>query len=218
MKFGDADVRIVSFYNDNIPEDVVRAQKAVFDKFGIEIQQTLTHLSHAEAIDTYLANNLFDVLIIFDVDCIPLVRRAVAEAVEIVTRANCIYGAAQNANYIEGCRDYASPAFICFSRETFELIGRPSFQATARGDVGAELTFRAAQQDLDVNLLKVARVSVPLWRLTDGTMFGHGTNYEEKVFHAFEIRMSHDSRRLFIEECRKVTGSLDPVGGGLTRR
>jgi hypothetical protein len=213
MKFGDADVRIVSFYNDNIPEEVLSAQKAVFDKFGIKIQQVFTRLSHAEAIDTYMENNLFDVLIIFDVDCIPLVRRAVAEAVEIVTRANCIYGAAQNANHIEGCPDYASPAFICFSRETFELIGRPSFQPTTRGDVGAELTFRSAQQDLEVKLLKVARVSVPLWRLTDGTMFGHGTNYEDKVFHAFEIRMSHDSRKLFVEECRKVTGRLDPMAG-----
>jgi hypothetical protein len=206
MKDRGIEVKVVTFYKDNIPWNTVKAQKAVFDKFGIGIEQVLTHLSHPDAIDDYIEHNQFDVLIIFDIDCIPLTRSTVTDAVKIVTKADCIYGAVQNANYIEGSSDYISPAFMCLSRQTYELIGSPSFKETPRGDVGAELTFRALEKGLGVKQLKVSQVSVPLWKLSDGTAFGHGTNYENKVFHAFEIRKGHDSRRIFIEKCLEVVG------------
>lgn len=206
MKFQGIDIKTLSFYKDNIPDDIVKAQKAVFDKFGIQIEQILTTLPHPDAIDDYIQNNQFDVLIIFDIDCIPLAESTVTDAIEIVTKANCIYGAIQNANYIEGSSDYISPAFICFSRQTYELIGSPSFKETPRADVGAELTYRAIEKGLSVKLLKVSQVSVPFWKLSDGTRFGHGTNYENKVFHAFEIRKGHDSRKIFIEKCLEVAG------------
>lgn len=197
-------VRIVAFYKDNIPEDVVKAQKAVFDKFGVPMEQVLTPLSHPDAIDNYISNNRFDVLTIFDIDCIPLRRSIITDAIRIVTKTNCIYGAIQNANYIEGSPDYASPAFLCFSRQTYKLIGSPSFKETSRGDVGAELTYMAIENGLCVKLLKVSHVDVPLWELSDGTMFGHGTNYENKVFHAFQIRKKQGSKELFIEKCLEV--------------
>lgn len=204
MESNGLDISIITFYNDNIPLPLVKAQKTVFDKFGIRIEQTLTHLSHPDAIDHYVKNNQFDVLIIFDIDCIPLTKDAVSEAAQIVRKNNCIYGAIQNANHIEGSADYASPAFICFSRRTFELIGSPSFKPTRRGDVGAELTYRAREENIDVKLLRVAEVNVPLWKLSDGTMFGHGTNYENKVFHAFESSKSHKSKMIFIKKCMAI--------------
>jgi hypothetical protein len=204
MEFQGVEVRIVAFYNDNIPEDVVNAQKAVFDRFGVPIEQVLTPLSHPDAIDNYISNNQFDVLTIFDIDCIPLRKSTITDAISIVTKTNCIYGAIQNANYIEGSSDYASPAFLCFSRQTYKLIDRPSFKETSRADVGAELTYMAIEKGLGVKLLKVSHVNVPLWKLSDGTMFGHGTNYENKVFHAFEIRKTHGSKKLFIEKCLEV--------------
>ena len=209
MKFQGVEVRIVAFYNDNIPQDVVNAQKAVFDKLGLHIEQVLTKLSHPDAIDNYISNNQFDVLTIFDIDCIPLRRSTVTDAVRIVTKTNCIYGAVQNANYIEGSSDYASPAFLCFSRQTYKMIGGPSFKETSRADVGAELTYKAIENGLCVKLLKVSHVNVPLWKLSDGTMFGHGTNYENKVFHAFEIRKKHGSKKLFIEKCLEVISETE---------
>lgn len=197
-------VRTVAFYNDNIPEDVVNAQKSVFDKFGVHIEQVLTPLSHPDAIDNYISNNRFDVLTIFDIDCIPLRESTTTNAIRIVTETNCIYGAIQNANYIKGSPDYAAPAFMCFSRQTYKLIGSPSFKETSRADVGAELTYLAMEKGLCVKLLHVSHVDVPLWKLADGTMFGHGTNYENKVFHAFEIRKNQGSKELFIEKCLEI--------------
>lgn len=204
MNSSNIDVSVTSFYNNNIPQPLVKAQKAVFDKFEIPIEQILTYLPHSDAIDHYIENNQFDVLIIFDIDCIPLTEKAVTEAVEIVTEADCIYGAIQNANHIEGCADYASPAFICFSARTFKLIGRPSFKPTDRGDVGAELTYNAREKNIDVRLLGIAEVAVPLWKLSNGTMFGHGTNYENKVFHAFESSKSHSAKKIFLKQCMEI--------------
>jgi hypothetical protein len=203
----DIDIKIVSFYNDNIPPPIVKAQRAVFDKFGIPIEQILTRRSHPDAIDHYIENNQFDALVLFDVDCIPLARSAVSEALEVVTETDCIYGAIQNANHIEGSDDYTSPAFMCFSMRTFKLIGSPSFKPTESGDVGAELTYRARERNIDVKLLRVAEVNVPLWRLSDGTMFGHGTNYDNKVFHAFESSKSHRSTVLFMKKCMEILNS-----------
>lgn len=204
MEPKNIDIRIVSFYNDNIPQPVVKAQKAIFDKFGLPLEQIPTRLSHPDAIDSYTGNNCFDVLIIFDIDCIPLTKNAVPETIEIVTETDCIYGAIQNANHIEGSANYASPAFICFSGKTFKLIGGPSFKPTRRGDVGAELTYRAREENVEVKLLKVAEVNVPLWKLSDGTMFGHGTNYENKVFHTFQSSRSHASNIMFMKKCMEI--------------
>jgi len=206
MESKDGGMKIITFYNDNIPQPVVNAQKAVFDKFRIPVEQTLTHMSHPDAIDDYIGNNQFNVLIIFDIDCIPLTKKAVTEAIEIVTETDCVYGAIQNANHVEGSADYASPAFICFSMRTFKLIGGPSFKPTRRGDVGAELTYRAREKNISVKLLRVAEVSVPLWKLSDGTSFGHGTNYDNKVFHAFESSRSHTSNMIFIKKCMEILG------------
>ena len=204
MTSDDFDLKIATFYNNNIPQSLVKAQKAVFDKFEIPIEQILTCLPHPDAIDHYIENNQFDVLIIFDIDCIPLTKELIAEAVRVVTETDCIYGAVQNANHIEATADYASPAFMCFSRGTFKLIGSPSFKPTQRADVGAELTYRAIEENINVKFLRVAEVDVPLWKLSDGTMFGYGTNYDNKVFHSFESSKSHKSKAIFIKKCMEI--------------
>ena len=196
--------RIASFYNSNIPHDILDMQHRVFDKFGIHHEQHLTDQPHSHAIDDFILANDFDLLMLFDIDCIPLDGRIIGDAARIVTERPCIYGAIQNANHIPGSPDYVSPAFMCLTQYTYELIGRPSFRETYRSDVGGEITHRARENSIDVEFLKVASVRTPQWRLSDGTPFGHGTNYGNRVFHAFKSRHGGETRGLFIDKCREI--------------
>ncbi len=212
--------RIVSFYMPNIPSSVLRAQAAVFAKFGQQIEQIPTSLDHGPAIDQYIRHSRFDVLIIFDIDCIPLNARVVPEAIEIVKDHPCIYGIRQNANHIPGSADYVGRAFICFSCQTYKTLGCPSFRSIkGKADVASQLTYRAMQPGLqrfflkrppvEVRFLDVTDVAVPKWPLDDGTQFGIGTNYENKVFHAFGISTDLLGKRLFLEKATQIVGHSD---------
>jgi hypothetical protein len=198
-------MNVASFYRANIPPDVVNAQRRVFAWFGIPLEQVLTTLSHADAVDRHLARSCAEAFVIFDVDCIPLRDDVVTEAFDLVTSHDRVYGARQNANHLSGTPDYVAPSFVAFSRRTYEELGRPSFKPTARGDVGAQLTYRATELGVEVQMLPVTNVEVPRWSLADGTRFGHGTTYGERVFHAFEVRKDPASRNLFVDRCETVT-------------
>src|SRR5713226_4179087 len=207
--------RIVTFYQGNIPQSVVSAQAAVFEKFGQHIEQVLTHLDHGPAIDEYIKHSTFDALLIFDVDCIPLNETVIPEAIEIVTRRPCLYGIRQNANHVPGSADYVAPAFVCFSRHTFHALGCPSFRAIrGKGDVGFQLTYRAMggglvryllnRPPIAVRFIDVSEAAVPIWSLKDGTRYGTGTNYENKIFHAFGVGGGGLGMKLFLSKAAEI--------------
>jgi GR25 family glycosyltransferase involved in LPS biosynthesis len=209
--------RIVTFYQGNIPRSVVSAQAAVFKKFGQHIEQVLTHLDHGPAIDEYINRSTFDVLLIFDVDCIPLNDNVIPEAIEIVTKRPCLYGIRQNANHVPGSADYVAPAFVCFSRHTFQALGCPSFRAIrGKGDVGSQLTYRAmggslvqyllSRPPIEVRFIDVSEVVIPIWSLKDGTRYGTGTNYENKIFHAFGVGGGGLGMKLFLSKAAEIVG------------
>jgi len=209
--------RIVSFYMPNIPSSVLRAQAAVFAKFGQQIEQIPTSLDHGPAIDQYIRHSRFDVLIIFDIDCIPLHEHVIPEAIEIASSRLCVYGIRQKSF---GDRDYVGPAFICFSYRTYKTLGCPSFRTIKRkGDVASQLTYRALLPGLqrfflkrppvEVQFLDVTDVAVPKWPLDDGTQFGIGTNYGNKVFHAFQVSGDLLGKRLFLEKATQIVGHSD---------
>src|SRR6266567_7088923 len=208
--------RIVSFYMPNIPGSVLRAQAAVFAKFGQQIEQIPTSLDHGPAIDQYIRHSRFDVLIIFDIDCIPLHEHVIPEAIEIVSGRLCVYGVRQKS-FAGG--DYVGPAFICFSYQTYKALGCPSFRTIkGKGDVAYQLTYRATQPGqrfflkrppVEIRFLNVADVAVPKWPLDDGTKFGTGTNYGNKVFHAFGVSGDPLGKRLFLEKATQIVGHSD---------
>jgi GR25 family glycosyltransferase involved in LPS biosynthesis len=207
--------RIVSFYQGNIPKSIIQAQAAVFEKFGYKIEQVLTASSHGAAIDHYVRSVQFDVLLIFDVDCIPLDEQVIPDAIDAVAHHPCLYGIRQNANQFPGTPDYVGPAFVCFSRDTFKALGSPSFRSSRNGDVGSRLTYNALnpgllrsllQPSIEVRFLNVADAAVPKWFLSDGTQYGLGTNYEQKIFHAFGIGSAGLSRNLFLEKAAGIVG------------
>lgn len=194
--------RFVSFHNGNIPDDVLRAQKAVFDLFEIPLEQTLTDLQHPDAIDDWLRRNKWDVVTIFDIDCIPLSINPILEG--IFQRKGFLFGAEQHASHIANSKDYVSPAFMVLHKQIYRNLGEPSFAATEKCDVGGMLTIRADQRGVPVLMLPVSHVEKPMWQLEDGRYFGIGTTYDNSIYHAFESRMNENARKKFILKCQDV--------------
>ncbi|MEI7669750.1 MAG: hypothetical protein WCJ33_06690 [Pseudomonadota bacterium] len=191
---------IVSFYNDKVSKEVVEWQKKVFDKFGIELNQIKYgdmggSTGHGTAIDDYLMNNEWDNIEIWDIDCIPLVP-----FYEDIT-LDGIYSIAQRASHIQGSTDYASPAFITFTMLDYITMGFPSFKPTERSDTGGEITFAAKANNINVHLLYPTDCEQPMWQLDNGQMFGLGTTYANKIYHAFNGRFNQD---MFIKKCKQV--------------
>lgn len=196
-------MKVISFYNSNIDPELVKHQKGVFDHFGIEIEQILTTQSHPEAIDHWLNNNEWDKIAIFDIDCIPLHSNVILDAIRILD-SQVLYGAAQRANHIQGSGIYVSPAFCCFTRELYNKVFRISFKETQWHDVGSFFSSEATRVGYSLRLLWPIEVDNPCWDLVDGQKFGHGTNYQNIVYHAFESRFNHESSSRFIQKCKTI--------------
>ena len=194
---------IITVYNEVIPSSVVEGQRKVFEHFGEKIIQIKPEVwrGHASTVDSYLKNNKWDHAIIMDIDCIPLNKNVIKEAREWALNNVGLYSVAQNPNHIHNAPDYASPAFLAFSRKTYEELGEPSFQQNKQWDVGGEYTHIALEKNMPVKLMYPNHVEIPKWKLKDGSMFGIGTTYENKVYHHFEGRRITKS---FIEKCNQI--------------
>lgn len=202
MKTNGKIIRIISFHNGNIPKEVLAAQASVFAHFDLNLEQIETQLQHPDAIDHFLSAEQWDVVVIFDIDCIPLTKDAVLTSIGLSQYA--LVGAAQHASHIAHSNDYVSPAFMVLSRRVWSELGKPSFAPTPRADVGQELTIAAYNHDsIPVLMTYPVHVEKPMWRYDDDSMFGIGTDYG-KVYHAFESRMNAEARALFIQKCQQV--------------
>lgn len=192
----------VSFHNGNVSGDLVRAQKAVFDHLGYtDHLQIHTELPHGEAIDNWLNSRYWDKVAIFDIDCIPLDRNILPYAETAVDRG--LFGVAQAANHLTG-RLYVGAPFICFSRETWEYVGRASFKETPREDVAGWFTRACDAAGVHIEYLFPFHVEKPIWELDGHGMFGYGTTYEKGIYHAFESRFQHESTSRFIQKCKEI--------------
>ena len=136
---------VVSFYMDNIPESVVSSQRAVLDKFvplDFEVRQILTRGSHAAAIDDFMSNTAHDLVVILDIDCVPLNSRAIPALAAHAVRGE-LAGCVQRANHLRNDGHlYVGPFCMALTTKLWKQLGCPSFAPTDRGDVGEELTYR----------------------------------------------------------------------------
>lgn len=203
-------MKAVTFYHDNMPPEIVQAQKSVFDHFGIPIEQVKTELTHGEAIDHWLQTNEWDEVAIFDIDCIPLNAGVLMHAWHRLYQEKGLnfYGGAQRANHIEGSEVYVAPAFCCFSKPVWKLSGTPSFKDIPGFDVGAYFS-KEASTVANMLTLRPSHVEVEKWDLYPPEVrFGLGTTWGNEVYHAFESRFNKNSQSRFIKKCKEVINVL----------
>lgn len=197
----------VTFYNTKIDNQIVEYQKKVFEHFGLQINQinSPTWPGHGHLVDEHLQKlgDDWDIFILFDIDCIPLDDKIIQEGKEWAKKNLGLFSVAQR-HYRKSEMVYASPAFLIFSKKTYDLLGKPSFVETKRSDVAGELTHKCIEKQLLIKLMWPSNVEEEKWILKDNQKFGRGTTYENRVYHAFESRM--DNISCFVNKCKEIIG------------
>jgi hypothetical protein len=200
LKKPDGSTRVVSFYMEGISADVLEAQKAVFGKMGVKIEQILTQLSHGQAINSLLESSTCDLVAIFDIDCVPISSDAVDELLGNAALGRLV-GAAQQGEWNYSNLYYAAPCATAFPVELWRKAGSPPFASDCHGDVESLFTWKVQEMGLDVCLLWPTDVSRKRGELGVGHMIGTGTTYEDRLWHAFEVRKDAS---VFLDKCKNL--------------
>lgn len=161
------------------------------------------------------------VVIILDIDCIPVSENALEYYAQNALNGKLI-GNAQRTNHLQNNQHvFAAPSASAISRETYVKIGVPSALETDRSDVLEEYTWAAEQANVSVEKVMPLRFDAPpqrydwekdqppYWNLADGMpKYGMGTTYGdadrgELFWHNFQIRMPGQEER-FWNKCEEV--------------
>lgn len=219
---------IFTYCNHQIDENFMLLHQNVVEKFN-NFQnckyEFLKYLGNDgeifpdQAID-YAFNKLFyedkyDVILMLDIDCIPLDSYAI-EYVFNKALQGYIIGNIQRSNHINNNEHvYIAPSAICISKKTFEKLNKPSFAPTYRSDIGEELCFMAEEQDIPLEMfLPKNYEQLPLnennpWELkNDMPRYGIGTTFidskeKEMFYHLFQSRY-HKFNNLFFDKCISI--------------
>ena len=194
-----------TYYRDNIPAQLVKAQARVFEHFGIPLKQWLDNtLSHAEWLEQMLSNPTDDITVIADIDAFPLTRAGFDALVESAANG-ALAGLSQVANHKDPTRIYAGPMFMALPAGLYQDLGAPGLERTDTVDVAQILTDLSQARGKPVTLVPPRMAVQPKWALSDQGMFGVGTFYGEMAFfHLFQSR-KRNSVELF---CAVAEGTI----------
>lgn len=197
---------VISVYMDNINADVLEHQRRCVERclpIGWTFRQYRSRDSHPVALSQCMNEGKDDILILLDIDCIPLRERALLLLYRWA-KNGVLVGAVQRANHIKNNGHlYVGPFCMAFSKSRYKQMGSPTFLATCRGDVGEELTYRWHENGGVVFFLWPSHVEHPMWPLVGERHFGLGTTYEDLFYHAFCIRQGA-TRDLFLAKCSRM--------------
>jgi hypothetical protein len=231
---------IVTYFMGNILDKTPEMQRKVIEKYNkskVPLYQVKGAPSHGQFIDYFWSVNgagpdytkeanikqelEHDVILILDIDCIPLNENSIDYYLEQAAAGKLI-GNIQRSNHIENDQHvFAAPSAVAISKETYVKIGRPPAQETPRSDVAEEYTWAAEANNVPVELvmpLSYAKAphkygwekdQNPWWALKDGMpVYGIGTTFGneqfgEMYYHNFQI--GHPgNQEMFWERCEKA--------------
>lgn len=205
-------MQIITFYDKKIKPLVVDLQRRVFERYGFTINQIMVDnwTTHGDAVDNYLKNlnDPDEIIVLFDIDAIPLNKKIIPLAVDWAKNNIGLFGNAQVAPKLKSPNNkfiYAAPSFLVFSVKTYNILGRPSFNTTQRSDCGGELSHIAKEKGLPVNLLLPNHAEIANFDLDGVHSFGYGTTYSNNTYHAFESRFGKKDV-FFINKCNSILG------------
>jgi hypothetical protein len=200
-------MRTITFYNNVVNPEFISLQKRVFNKFGYDIDQIYVEnwKTHGNAVDEYLSKitDENEIIVLFDVDCVPLNDTIIHKAVNWCKENIGIFSMAQKAVKLKNPIIHAAPAFMVFSIKTYNLLGRPTFETNLRSDCGAEMTYSAREKGVEIRMLYPSHVESSYAELDGPVTFGYGTTYGGEIYHAFESRFrQRDS--FFLNKCNTI--------------
>lgn len=202
---------IASIFMKNVAEQTVALQQKVVQKFNksnIKHYPVLTEANPGYTMDKLvdmLDKNGHDAIMFLDIDCVPVDDSALDYLFQEAYK-NKVIGDAQRSNHIEnGQHVFCAPHNVTFTVELYRKLGNPSFMPNYRGDVAEELTFRAREANIEIEILMPIRYDAPpirmdwepkdlppYWDLADGMpKYGVGTTFgidsKEMFWHNYQI-------------------------------
>lgn len=218
---------IATIFMKNIDPVILEHQKKVLEKFN------KSNISHypvlTDAPPGYTMDKLIDMLeerghdaiMFLDIDALPLNDKALDYLFE-QAYAGKVIGSAQRSNHIQNNQHiFAAPHNITFTVATYRKIGNPSFNPNHRGDVAEEVTFKAEENNVPVEIIMPLRYdappirmdwepkdSPPYWDLADGMpKYGIGTTFgtegNEMFWHMYQSFYPGQKER-FIKKCEDI--------------
>jgi hypothetical protein len=198
--------KIVSFYHKHLNPEITNLQKKIFSKLEIDLIQYEFEGTHGSAINDFLKNNDWDLITLFDVDCIPL-NKNVIDNVRPLIDDNTIYGNAQISNSFP----YAAPSFVSFNRKTYEDCPHKNFEGMFYpnehgshveadcGEVFVKECLRIGKKQI---LSYPKSVIEKKWYYPGNDSYpsfeyGNGTFFDNDTFHCFQIRIPN-AQSIFI--------------------
>ena len=215
--------KVISLYQNNLPNEVMESQRKVFEHFGITLEQVCfsENRSHANAILENLNKPNWDSVTIFDVDCIPITKDCIYRAKENINDTT-IYGNAQSSNTmphnIHKSPPFAAPSFLSFTRGLWETSVYKNFDfrwypnpegVDVEADVAEVFSRENEKQGRTIKLAYPTHCHTETrWEFVGKYgwkpfKFGNGTEFESGTYHNFQIRFL-DKQRMFIDYCNKV--------------
>jgi len=205
-------MQIITFYDKKIKPLIVDLQRRVFERYGFTINQIMVDnwTTHGDAVDNYLKNlnDPDEIIVLFDIDAIPLNKKIIPLAVDWAKNNIGLFGNAQVAPKLKSPHNkfiYVAASFLVFSVKTYNTLGRPSFNSTQRSDCGGELSHIAKEKGLPINLLLPNHAEIANFDLDGTHSFGYGTTYSNNTYHAFESRFGKKDV-FFINKCNSILG------------
>jgi hypothetical protein len=196
-------IQAYSCYYSNITKDMINYQKKVFDLFGMSLTQELTQLQHSIYLDSKIKSiKDFDIIIFFDIDCIPLKPGLYEYIVDVISDNNSIIGIEQQANHIQPLFIYAGPACLAFTKEVYEKLNKPTLAHGNGADGAGHLTLAARKNNVNVKLFNIVCSNDKQWACGN-KFFGLGTTYDDWIYHQFGSS-SIISNFQFINKCKEI--------------
>lgn len=218
---------IASIFMKNIAEQTVVLQQQVvkkFNKSNIAHYPVLTEANPGYTMDKLvdmLEKRGHDAIMFLDIDCVPVAEDALDYFFEQAYSGKVI-GDAQRSNHIENDQHvFCAPHNVTFTIENYRKCGNPSFMPNYRGDVAEELTFRAKESNIEVEIVMPIRYDAPpirmdweskdlppYWDLADGMpKYGVGTTFgiddREMFWHNYQIFHPGQQER-FWKKCEEL--------------
>ncbi|PSL48329.1 hypothetical protein CLV51_1021196 [Chitinophaga niastensis] len=199
--------KIFSFYNHLVNPEVPKQQRAVFQKFGLSINQIFdkrfSHGGFLNSICRHVKDT--DYLIFFDIDCIPTRKEWFQLLLADLLETRTIVGAAQTANHLRDARNlYVSPFFFAISTAYLKALDYPDMNMFPDMDAGQNLTEHVIRDGGNVKYWWPTEIEEDKWSLyhPEHTRFGPGTTYNDAIYHAFYSRDNLSDG--FFKKCKAV--------------
>lgn len=200
-------VQFYSLYWPNTDQRIVQKHFDMMSHFDIPINYVKKIINHGYWMDNVCDSSNADIIVFFDIDCVPLSREKVFDAIHWVKENKSFLGVAQVSNHIAPAEHiYAAPAFFVVYRECLERLNT-TFSDGMFNDVAERLSYRAEEIGMDYKVLYPTHYYKEppegKWRLHDKGFYGIGTVFEDTVYHLYQSRFS-DNIELFVKHCDDI--------------